>query len=81
MAPPAPTQRFTDLLDQVRAEYDSQAGRAHEYESQSKFNALADGFDNFIVTSVSDTGKYAIARSFLLPASDTVSAFTCFASC
>ena len=65
MAPPAPTQRFTDLLDQVRAEYDSQAGRAHEYESQSKFVAVAVGSDSFITTSVSHTGKYAAARGCL----------------
>lgn len=41
MAPPAPSQRFTDLLDQVRAEYDTQAGRAHDFENQSKCSISA----------------------------------------
>ena len=34
---PAPNNRLTELLDQVRAEFDNQQNRTGEYEQQSKF--------------------------------------------
>jgi hypothetical protein len=37
MVPAAPNTRLTELLEQVRAEFDAQAGRAGEYENQRKF--------------------------------------------
>ena len=33
----APNNRLTELLDQVRAEFDNQQSRTGEYEQQSKF--------------------------------------------
>jgi hypothetical protein len=33
---PQPNNRLTELLDQVRAEFDNQTGRAGEYEHQSE---------------------------------------------
>ncbi len=33
----APNNRLTELLDQVRAEFENQAGRTGEYEQQSTF--------------------------------------------
>ena len=33
----APNNRLTELLDQVRAEFDNQQNRTGEYEQQSKF--------------------------------------------
>ena len=37
MVPAAPNTRLTELLDQVRAEFDAQSGRAGEYENQREF--------------------------------------------
>ena len=37
---PAPNNRLTELLDQVRAEFDNQQNRTGEYEQQSKFACL-----------------------------------------
>lgn len=34
---PAPNSRLAELLDQVRAEFDSQQNRTGEYEQQSEF--------------------------------------------
>ena len=33
----APNSRLTELLDQVRAEFDNQQNRTGDYEQQSKF--------------------------------------------
>ncbi len=35
MVPAAPNNRLAELLDQLRAEFETQAGRANEYEQQS----------------------------------------------
>lgn len=40
--PPAPSSRLTELLDQVRQEFDSQQSRAGEYEQNSKFATSRD---------------------------------------
>ena len=37
----APNNRLTELLDQVRAEFDNQQNRTGEYEQQSKFASYA----------------------------------------
>ena len=34
--PPAPGSRLAELLEQVRAEFDAQAGRSNEHEHQRK---------------------------------------------
>jgi glucose repression regulatory protein TUP1 len=34
---PAPTSRLTELLDQVRQEFENQQNRTQEYDQQSKF--------------------------------------------
>ena len=34
---PAPSSRLTELLDQVRAEFDNQQNRTAEYDQQSEF--------------------------------------------
>ena len=38
---PAPSSRLTELLDQVRAEFDNQQNRTVEYDQQSKFVSVA----------------------------------------
>ena len=38
MVPPAPSSRLAELMDQLRAEFESQAGRAGEYEHQSTYD-------------------------------------------
>lgn len=38
--PPAPSSRLTELLDQVRQEFDNQQSRTGEYEQNSKFATL-----------------------------------------
>lgn len=35
--PPAPSNRLTELLEQVRQEFENQQSRAGEYEQNSKF--------------------------------------------
>ncbi len=35
MVPAAPNTRVAELLDQLRAEFETQAGRSNEYEQQS----------------------------------------------
>lgn len=35
MVPPAPSNRLAELMEQLRAEFETQAGRAGEYEHQS----------------------------------------------
>ena len=37
---PAPNNRLTELLEQVRVEFDNQQNRTGEYEQQSKFACL-----------------------------------------
>lgn len=39
---PAPNNRLTELLDQVRAEFDNQHNRTGEYEHQSRFDPSHD---------------------------------------
>ena len=39
---PAPNSRLTELLDQVRAEFDNQHNRTGEYEHQSRFDLTLD---------------------------------------
>ncbi len=39
---PAPNSRLTELLDQVRAEFDNQHNRTGEYEHQSMFDLTPD---------------------------------------
>lgn len=36
----APNQRLNELLDQVRAEFESESQRSVEYEGTSEYNAL-----------------------------------------
>ena len=43
----APNNRLTELLDQVRAEFDNQQNRTGEYEQQSEF---ATSFPVFVVS-------------------------------
>ena len=40
LAGPAPTSRLQELLDQIRAEFESQGGRNNEYEHQSMYLTL-----------------------------------------
>jgi hypothetical protein len=37
---PQPNNRLSELLDQVRAEFDNQAGRAGDYEHQSESSLI-----------------------------------------
>lgn len=37
--PPAPGARLAELLEQVRAEFETQAGRSNEHEHQRKLSA------------------------------------------
>ena len=37
MVPPGPSQRLNELLDQIRAEFETESQRSVDYESQSEY--------------------------------------------
>ena len=39
---PPPTSRLTELLDQIRAEFDGQQNKSEDYERNSKFAGTCD---------------------------------------
>jgi hypothetical protein len=51
---PAPTNRLNELLDQLRAEFESQANRTQEYDQQSKLY--------FRPTSLYFNGRVVVSR-------------------
>ena len=57
---PAPSNRLSELLDQVRAEFENQAGRSSDYEVQRKCKAdgfLEDWLTEYVSSAKPDAGN------------------------